>query len=534
MLRRLLLLSCLLAGLLSAQTADVKLKVRVALYDRDLNLKPVPRLVVKLTPASPSTASPISLQTSLDGIVESTIPSGKYRVTTDVPAELFNNSYRWDFEADVSRPENLLELSNDNAKISPLAAGREAHIDELATQYKRVKDTVVTVWTENRAFDGILIDPGGLVLTVQHQLDPPGWLAVQLDDQRKFAAVVIASDKDSDVAVLRFNPAFAGPVSAAQLSPDPEALVEGERVFTIENPDRFRDRKLITGILSKADSQMIVSDVKVSYVGSPLFNSSGSVVGIVQFREEKLQIKPIAIASAVIKEAQAKLASSTPPPARLLPVIPDMELTSASLRAPGHGHWEKEFYESKLGDFTVEFVTPVSSYETRTENYEAAMKEYGKHPNGRTKPSPPDDKFRPVMVIAVFPQTKMPFWENVGKPNNAPVVRRYKTGFAKMTLLCGEHEVEPIWPRHVVEGSSRNWNVIVADESSGGRYLYPPDSITPKCGKVTLRVISTKDADAVLEKVIDDKIVQRLWEDFEAYRNAVNPPPATSSDSTSN
>ena len=45
---------------------------------------------------------------------------------------------------------------------------------------------------------------------------------------------------------------------------------------------------------------------------------------------------------------------------------------------------------------------------------------------------------------------------------------------------------------------------------------------------------STKDADAVLEKVIDEKIVQHLWEDFEAYRNAVNPPPITPSDSTSN
>jgi hypothetical protein len=517
------LLFLLLTTVLAAQTGGVKLKIRVALYDRDLNVKPVPRLVVKLTPAPPSTASPISLQTSLDGVAEASIPPGKYHVSTEAPAELFDKSYRWDFDADLSKPENLLELSNDNAKISPSAGGREAHIDELATQYKRVKDAVVTVWTENRAFDGTIIDPAGLVLTVDHQLEPFGWLAVQIDDQRRFAAVVVAKDPQSDVAVLRFNPAEAGAFPVASVSSDPEALVEGERVFTVENPGRAKQKKLLTGVLSRADDQQIVSDIKVAYVGSPLFNSSGNAVGVVQFHDQKLSIKPIGIARTVIKEATGKLASSQPPPARLLPIVPDVELTTDLLRSPGRGHWEKDFYQSKLGDFFVEFITPVSAYETRTDEYDTAMKEYGKHPNGRTKPAPPDDKYSPSLLIAVFPQTKMPYWENFGRTGNAPVVRRYKNGFSKMTLLCGSREVEPVWPRRIVEGGYRNWNVVVADESSGGRYVYGPNAITPQCGKVTLRIVSTKSEDAVLEKVVDEKIVQRIWEDFEAYRTLEHP-----------
>jgi S1-C subfamily serine protease len=523
MSRKLFLLFVLFAAVAAAQNGGVKVKIRVALYDRDLNVKPVPRLVVKLTPVPPSTASPISLQTSLDGVVESTIPPGKYHVSTGVPAELFDKSYRWDFDAELSKPENLLELSNDNAKISPSAGGREAHIDELATQYKRVKDTVVTVWTENRAFDGTIIDPAGLVLTVEHQLEPLGWLAVQLDDQRRFAAVVVAKDPQSDVAVLRFNPTVAGTFPIASVSSDPEALVEGERLFTVENPGRAKQKKLLTGVLSRADDQQIVSDIKAVYVGSPLFNSSGNAVGIIQYNDQKLTIKPIGIATPVIKEATAKLASSEPPSSRLLPVVPDVELTTASLRSPGHGHWEKDFYQSKLGDFIVEFITPVSAYETRTDEYEASMKEYAKHPNSRTKPGVPDDKYFPSLLIAVFPQTKMPYWENFGRTSNAPVVRRYKNGFSKMMLLCGDREVEPVWPHKIVEGGYRNWNVIVADESSGGRYVYLPDAITPKCGKVTLRIFSTKNEDAVLEKVVDEKIVQRIYEDFEAYRALEHP-----------
>jgi hypothetical protein len=230
--------------------------------------------------------------------------------------------------------------------------------------------------------------------------------------------------------------------------------------------------------------------------------------------------------------SEARIATAAPPNPRLLPVVPELELTTASLRAPGRGHWEKDFYLFKLGEFFLEFITPVAVYETRTDNYQAAMQDYGKHPNGRSQPSPPDDKYRATLRIAVFPQTKVPYWQNVG--NYGPTIRKYKNGFAKMTLLGGEHEVEPIWSQHVVEGASRNWNVIVADESSGGRYMYLPDSITPQCGKVTLRVVPTKNGDAVLEKVLDKKTVQRLWEDFEPYRTAANPPPASTNDSSSN
>jgi hypothetical protein len=522
MTRKLALFSLVLfASLVAAQTVEVKLKIRAALYDRDLNLKPVPRLVVKLTPAEPSTGAPITLQTSLDGVVESAIRPGKYHVTTEKATELFDKSYRWDFDAELTRPENLLELSNDNAKIAPLAAGREAHIDELATQYKRVKDAVVTVWTEDRAFDGTIIEGTGLVLTVQHQLEPVGgWLAVQLDDNRKLPATIVASDAQADVAVLRFDAKTAGEFPVANISSDPEALIEGERLFTVENPGEAKNKKLLTGVLSKADQEQMVSDIKLGYVGSPLFNSSGNAVGMVQFRDKKLQVRPLHAAISVIKEAQGKIASTKPPQGRLMPVVPQLELTTADLRSPGRGHWEKDFYLFKLGDFFVELITPVSAYESRTDNYNEEMKEYGKHPKGKTKPEPPSDKYSVALMIAVFPQTKTPYWANFGRSGYAPVVREYKNGFSKMTLMCGGQEVEPVWPHRIVEGAYGNWNVVVKGESSGGRYLYRPEAITPQCGKVTVRVVSTKNEDAVLEKVLDDKVVQRIWEDFEAYRSA--------------
>jgi len=501
-----------------AQVADVKvsLKVRAALYDRDLNIKPVPRLAVKLTPMAPTTGEAVTLVTNLDGSVETTIAPGKYRVTTEKGAELFDKSYKWDLEAELAKKENVLELSNDNAKIEPVAAGRETHVDALAAQYKRVKNSVVTVWTEDRAFDGTIIDEKGLVLTVQHQLKGADWLAVQLDDERKLPAVKVASDEQADMAVLRFNAKTAGEFPVASVSTDPEALVEGERVFTVENPGNEKNKKLLTGVLSKADHEQIVSDIKTGYVGSPLFNSSGSAVGVAQYRDGKMVMRPIGSASKVIDEAN-DLAGKIQAPARLLPVVPTAELASTDLRAPGRGHWESEFYQFKVGDFYVDFITPVAAYEMRLDVYNGQMKEYGKHPKGHTQPTMPDDKYTAALIVAVYPQTKMGYWENFGR-SSGPAVRHYKNGFSKMMLLCGDHEVEPVWPHRTLEEGGGNWNVVMSNESTGGRYVYRSDAIQPKCGAVKLRIVATKKEDEVLEKVLDEKVVQRIWEDYEPYR----------------
>jgi hypothetical protein len=510
------MLLCAVAVNGQVPAGKVSLKVRAALYDRDLNIKPVPRLAVKLTLIAPTTGDATTVVTSLDGIVETEIAPGRYRVTTEKGAELFDKLYKWDLEAEFRKKENLLELSNDNAKIEPVAAGRETHIDALAAQYKRVKDTVVTVWTEDRAFDGTIIDEKGLVLTVQHQLKGADWIAVQLDDERKLPAVKLAQDEPADVAVLRFDAKTAGEFPVASLSTDAEALVEGERLFTVENPGSEKNKKLLTGVLSKADNERIVSDIKVGYVGSPLFNSSGSAVGIAQYRDNKMVMRPIGAASKVLQEAK-EITAKIQAPARLLPVVPPFELASADFRAPGRGHWESEFYQFKLGDFYVELITPVAAYEMRLDVYNAEMKEYGKHPKGHTQPTAPDDKYTAALIVAVYPQTKMGYWENFGRTGGPPV-RHYKNGFSKMMLLCGDHAVEPVWPHRTLEEGGGNWNVVMSNESTGGRYVYRSDAIQPSCGTVKLRIVATKKEDEVLEKILDEKVVQRIWEDYEPYR----------------
>jgi len=506
-----------LVSAVAAQT--VKLKLRAALYDRDLNVKPLPHLSVKLVPATPGT-EPIAVQTTLDGVVEVDVPPGKYKVVTEKPIELFDKSYRWELDAEFVKPGNTLELSNDNAQIVPLAAGRDARVDELAYQYKRVKDAVVTVWTEHGAYDAFVIDPSGLVLTVQRPLERATWLAVQIDDHRRLPAVIAAVDKEHDIAVLRINPSACGALVSSQLSSDPGALLEGERVFTVENPDFDKNKKMISGVVSKAGTDEIVSDVK-SFYGSPLFNSSGNVVGIGRIVEEKSAIRPIAIAAETLAEARKTLASTAPPSPQLLPTAPTDKYPSDNLRAPGRDRWEKDVYSFQVGDFYVEWFTPIAIFETATERYEQALKDYNKHSKGRAAPPPePERKYDPVLSVSVVPKTKMPFWENMatGSGQQGPIIRRYKTAVDKLRLLCGEKEILPIWPGRVVAGMGYRRGVVLADESSMGRYVYQHDVVSPKCGKVTLQIFSAKDPDHPVERVLDDTMVTRIWQDFEPYR----------------
>ena len=133
------------AGPLVAQTTPVKVKVKAVLYDRDLNMKPVPHVELTFKNLDQPGAAPVVAQTSLDGTMETDIPPGHYQVTSSKPIEFQGKTYLSDLPVQLSKPENVLELSNDNAKVADLTGGRGAQVDSLAQHFQELKDSVVTV-----------------------------------------------------------------------------------------------------------------------------------------------------------------------------------------------------------------------------------------------------------------------------------------------------------------------------------------------------------------------------------------------------
>lgn len=520
-----------------AQVESAKLRVRAALVDKDLNVKPVPKLVLMLQSLeeSPRTAE-ISVTTGFDGIADVEVPVGRYHLSTPQPVEFQGQSYNWDLEVTITEPAKTLELSNDNAKKTKAAStGGAGGTDELMAQFKRLQGSVLYVWSESGQGTGFVVDAGGLVLTNQHVVGKSDYLAVQFDSLRKIPAILLAADPEKDIAVLWVNlSAFPEAVVAplAMRKGTEAEVAEGERVFTIGNP-LSQTRILTSGIVSRVEPRTLVSDININpgNSGGPLFNSRGLVVGVTTFRRSVrggpglTGVIRIEQAEPLLAEARQRMVGKSAPIPVLLPVAPKdafpVEALQASLQQP---KFDIRPYIFDEGDYKVTIFTPILSYYLAHLRAVEALREKEK----RMKAGKEEEasalaeslknvpayatQYRPVIIVQAVPRLESSAWT---------AKMRFKTDFHRMRLLCGGREVSPIHPFRftrmlTVQGRSLN----ASDTTYEGVYHYTADAISPGCGQVVLEIYSEEQPDRPARKYLDGKTVERISSDFEPYRKA--------------
>jgi len=165
-MRRLLPAICsliLIAAAAHPQAADVALKIHAVLVDKDLNQKPVPHLALALQ-RTDAPGPAVSLKTSFEGRAEISLPAGKYKLSTPDPIEFQGQRYQWELEFTLAAADVSLELSNDNAKTTPVAPATAASAppaDDLSAQFKHLRNSVATVPSEFAQGTGFLVDGGG-------------------------------------------------------------------------------------------------------------------------------------------------------------------------------------------------------------------------------------------------------------------------------------------------------------------------------------------------------------------------------------
>ncbi len=347
-----------------SQSPLVKVHVHVILVDSELNQKPVPFLNVTLKGAANSS----DVKTRLDGTAEATLPPGAYTVTTAKPVDFDSKRYSWSLRVTLTGTEKTIDLTNENAKAEdntaaapPRSSG--ASSGDLTEQFKKLKNTVVTVISESGHGTGFFVDGKGLILTNQHVVAQSQYLAVQFDREYKIAARLIASDAQKDVALLWANMSAlpsATPAVLARSSGGYAPVQEGERVFTIGSPLSL-DKIITTGIVSKVDAHTIMSDININpgNSGGPLFNNAGHVVGLTTFGTSAERgpgvsgVVRIEEARALLEENRGK-ATGTPPPAALLPVEPLTPYPVEGLKAALQGEkFDARPYYLNAGDFEV-------------------------------------------------------------------------------------------------------------------------------------------------------------------------------------
>ncbi|HWY05249.1 MAG TPA: serine protease [Candidatus Acidoferrales bacterium] len=542
---RLTVLLFVCALTLQAKPDLVKVRVRVILIDRDLNQKPVPFLLVSLKNGAKSS----EVKTGLDGTVETQLPPGKYTITTPKAAELGGRSFSWTVAVTLTGALQNVDLTNDNAKSEEISAPTSASAGEssgggdLTEHFKRLKNTVVTVMSESGHGTGFFVDSKGLLLTNQHVVGNSEYLAVQFDREHKIPARLIAADPQKDVALLWVNLAAlpnAVPAPLYRAAAGKASAQEGERVFTIGSPLTL-DKIITTGIVSKVEPHTIISDININpgNSGGPLFNSAGQVIGLTTFgtRGEGgpgvSGIVRIEEALALLEQNRAKATGTLP--GSLLPVEPLTPYPIEGLKdALKVDKFDPRPYYLSAGDFNIALSTPPFDYREAEERRLEAERAHKKRRKNEQAAENADDSDAPkqweedagahpaVFGIYVMPKAKEGFGSALGRSfnTNSAAKLKFKTDFQRMKLFCGTKEVQPIHPGRVpVTVSVRNQAVRMDDATFKGVYLFSPDAVNPNCGEVKLAIYSSKSEEPVI-KALDEKSVQHIWADFEAFRRA--------------
>ena len=136
---------------------------------------------------------------------------------------------------------------------------------------------------------GSIMDQKGHVLTNFHVIRGAAALFVTLYDGSAYAAEVVGVDLESDLAVIRFEPAGR---TLATIKPGSGRVVVGQRVYALGNPFGL-EHTLTTGIVSAIGrplateegflmKDLIQTDAAINpgNSGGPLLNASGEMIGI--------------------------------------------------------------------------------------------------------------------------------------------------------------------------------------------------------------------------------------------------------------
>jgi hypothetical protein len=136
--------------------------------------------------------------------------------------------------------------------------------------------------------------------------------------------------------------------------------------------------------------------------------------------------------------------------------------------------------------------------------------------------------YRPVIQIRATPKLRETLGSSFARAltstsygvSTIPAKMRFRADFYKMSLKCGDKEIQPIHPGKIAKIIDvKNAFINATDATYEGLYTYPADAISPSCGEVSLEIYSEKDVLKAKVKALNPKTVNQVWADFTPWRN---------------
>ena len=176
--------------------------------------------------------------------------------------------------------------TEEGLSYSELAAAVSPTVVQITTEY-----TVENFWmqqTATGAGSGVIISADGTIVTNHHVVENATRVKVILSTGDEYDAALVASDAQTDIAVLKIEAADL-PYAVIGNSDD---LVVGQEVVAVGNPLGELGGTVTNGIISALERQITVEDYTMTLLqtntainpgnsGGGLFDAAGKLIGIV-------------------------------------------------------------------------------------------------------------------------------------------------------------------------------------------------------------------------------------------------------------
>ena len=181
----------------------------------------------------------------------------------------------------------LSTSTSEDLSVSEIASSAANSVVEITTEIVTTGGMMGQYIAEG-AGSGVIISSDGYIVTNNHVIEDANKITVRLKNGESYAAELIGTDSQTDVAVVKID---ASGLQPAVLG-DSDDLVVGELAVAIGNPLGQLGGTVTDGIISALDRTIDLGDTSLNLLqtnaainpgnsGGGLFNGQGELIGIV-------------------------------------------------------------------------------------------------------------------------------------------------------------------------------------------------------------------------------------------------------------
>ena len=172
--------------------------------------------------------------------------------------------------------------------VSDIASKCGPSVVEITTESVSNGNSIYGQYISEGAGSGIVYSKDGYIVTNNHVIEGASSITVTTTDGKEYAATLVGSDSDSDLAVLKIDASNLTPVTLG----DSSSLEVGDIAIAIGNPLGELGGTVTEGIISALDRQVEIDNTTMTLLqtdasispgnsGGGLFDANGNLIGIV-------------------------------------------------------------------------------------------------------------------------------------------------------------------------------------------------------------------------------------------------------------